>query len=256
MRMRWPVLLLVCLLLLPQSFAWAENDDAPLMLEMQMPDDLEPEDSAPDMTAENPGDENQLEDDEKLTEDQEQGDLAEEELPDSPAPPKKFINKIEEDPELQLSIDEDTFLLYANFLRDELKLNDAAISGVMANIQQESGFDPNKIGDMGFAYGLLQWRGPRLDAMVEFCMEEGLSPISVEGQLHFLKHEMTTGYKYAYDLLLAVPDTQYGVEVATYDFCYYYEAPSDIDAVIATHQKLAVELIYPVLYELWDAGKY
>ena len=161
---------------------------------------------------------------------------------------------MEEDPELVLNIDEDTFLIYARFFRDELGLNNAAIAGIMANMQQESGFNPNKIGDMGFAYGLLQWRGPRLDALVEFCAEEELSPISVEGQLQFMKKELTESYIYCYDLLKDTPEMEYGALTATYYFCQHYEAPSDIDKIIPIREKLASKLIFPTLYELEDAG--
>lgn len=251
------ILLVTALLSVPPALA-AYSGDLPFTVEMPLPADPESKDWVDEAPL--PAEETEIPPEEES--EQKPEEEPEEELKQFdedfllPEKPKKLINKVEDDPDLWLSIDEETFLIYAKYFRDELGLNDAAIAALMANIQQESGFNTNKVGDSGFAYGLMQWRGPRLDALVEFCLEEGLNPISVEGQLAYMKWELTGSYKYAYDLLLAAPDTSVGADIATYDFCYYYLAPANIDASIPMCQKLAVQLIYPTLYELWDAGKY
>jgi hypothetical protein len=146
-----------------------------------------------------------------------------------------------------LSITEEELFELADYLREELGLNDAAIAGVLANLQEESGFDPNKIGDMGAAYGICQWRGARLDQMVQYCDEQDLNPIKLEGQLAFLVHDLKENYIYPYDLLLASPDTEQGALQATYDFCAYYEVPSDPSQESEERERLTKLLIYPTL---------
>ena len=152
-----------------------------------------------------------------------------------------------------LSITEEEFIEYADFLRRELNLNDASLAGILANLQCESGFNPNKVGDMGNAYGLCQWRGPRLDQMVAFCKENGLNPVTKEGQLRFLVHDLKETYIYAYDLIRLCEDSENGALQATYYFCAYYEVPSDPGAESAEREELTELLIYPRLNELSEA---
>ena len=59
---------------------------------------------------------------------------------------------------IYLSITEEEFIEIAEFLRAGLSVNDAALAGILANLQGESGFNPHKIGDGGEAYGICQWR--------------------------------------------------------------------------------------------------
>ena len=91
---------------------------------------------------------------------------------------------------IYLSITEEEFIEISEFLRAGLGINDAALAGVLANLQGESGFNPNKIGDGGAAYGICQWQGPRLDQMVKYCEGNGLNPVSREGQLSFLVYDL------------------------------------------------------------------
>ena len=149
-----------------------------------------------------------------------------------------------------ISITEEEFVEYSEYLRQELNLNDASIAGILSNLQAESGFNPNKVGDMGNAYGLCQWRGARLDQMVEFCKENGLSPVSKEGQLAFLIHDLRDVYVYAYDLIRLCKDSEEGAVQATYYFCAYYEVPADPEAECAERENLTKLLLYPRLNEL------
>lgn len=155
---------------------------------------------------------------------------------------------------IYLSIGEKELLQYFNFFRKEMNMNSAAMAGVLANLQCESEFDPNKIGDYGYAYGLCQWRGPRLDAMLKFCEENDLNPITIEGQLYFLKQEFESSHKYAGNLVCDTPDTLQGALQATRYFCCYYEVPSDPDKVLPDREKIAKELLYPLLLE-WENSK-
>ena len=93
-----------------------------------------------------------------------------------------------------LSLDEETLTEYADLLTEELELPTSAVAGVLANLQVESAFNSKKVGDDGFAYGLCQWRGPRLDAMVEYCDENDLNPIDLKSQLSYLIHDLKENY--------------------------------------------------------------
>ncbi len=148
-----------------------------------------------------------------------------------------------------LSITEEQLKEYAQILRKELKLNDAAIAGILSNIQAESGFNPNKVGDLGEAYGICQWHGPRMEQMSKYCEEKGYNPISMEGQLQFLIYDLQNNYIYPYDLLLACNDSEQGAVQATYYFCAYYESPSDVESISPERERLTKLLIYPKLNE-------
>ena len=151
---------------------------------------------------------------------------------------------------IYLSITEEEFIEIAEFLREGLGVNDAALAGVLANLQGESGFNPNKVGDGGAAYGICQWQGPRLDQMVKYCEENDLNPVSREGQLSFLVHDLINNYIYAYDQIRLCEDSENGALQATYNFCAYYEVPADPGAESVEREEWTKLLIYPKLNEL------
>ena len=149
-----------------------------------------------------------------------------------------------------MSLTEDELAEYAFYLMSNLDINAAAAAGILVNIQFESGFDPNKLGDDGAAYGICQWRGYRLDQMVEFCDEYGYDPISMEGQLAFLVYDLQENYIYPYDLVRLVSDTPDGATDAAFYFCAYYEVPSDPDEESADRLEYCDILFYPALLDL------
>jgi len=151
---------------------------------------------------------------------------------------------------IYLSITEEEFIEIAEFLRAGLGVNDAALAGILANLQGESGFNPNKVGDGGAAYGICQWQGPRLDQMVKYCEENDLNPVSREGQLSFLVHDLINNYIYAYDQIRLCEDSENGALQATYNFCAYYEVPADPGAESVEREEWTKLLIYPKLNEL------
>jgi hypothetical protein len=59
---------------------------------------------------------------------------------------------------------------------------------VMKNMNDESGFDENAIGDRGTAFGIAQWRGDRAENMEAHVADQGLSRF--EGQVGFLIKEL------------------------------------------------------------------
>ena len=149
-----------------------------------------------------------------------------------------------------MSLTEDELLEYAWYLMDALDINPAAAAGILVNIQFESGFDPNKLGDDGAAYGICQWRGDRLDQMVEFCDEYGYDPITMEGQLAFLVYDLQENYIYPYDLVRLVSNPPDGATDAAFYFCAYYEVPWDPDTESADRLTYCYILFYPALLDL------
>ena len=168
----------------------------------------------------------------------------------SPEPTPMPMFDIVDGRTIYLSISEEEFIEIAEYLRKGLGLNDAALAGVLANLQGESGFNPHKIGDSGDAYGLCQWQGARLNQMVEYCEEHDYNPVSLEGQLNFLIHDLKNNYIYAYDQVRLCEDSENGALQATYNFCAYYEVPADPGAESVEREEWTKLLIYPKLNEL------
>lgn len=111
------------------------------------------------------------------------------------------------------------------FLKSELGLNNAEACGVLANIYGESRFVPTAscIDVDGYeSYGLCQWHVTRLQALKNFCEEKDLDYETVEGQLQYLKYELTTSEKFAYSMILGLPDNENGAYTAGYNWCRYF----------------------------------
>ena len=70
----------------------------------------------------------------------------------------------------------------------EKGLSSSAIAGILGNLQQESGLNPNSPGG-----GLAQWIGGRKSNLDAFARQRGLDPNSLEAQLQFMWHEMNGG---------------------------------------------------------------
>ena len=117
-----------------------------------------------------------------------------------------------------------------DFLVDEMGLNSAAACGVLANIEKESNFNPNLYGDSGSSYGICQWHNGRFENLKSFCDKNGYSWKTLEGQLEFLKHELSTNKTDTgkiLDRLASVENTAEGAYQAGYDWCYYFERPAN-----------------------------
>ncbi|MBQ7117555.1 MAG: fibronectin type III domain-containing protein [Clostridia bacterium] len=118
-----------------------------------------------------------------------------------------------------------------SYLTDEMNLNSAAACGVMANIDEESDFNPRLvITDTNglLSGGLCQWNGGRFSRLRAHCKQKGISYLSVEGQLSYLKKELSSkAYGYIYDYLKDVPDTAQGAYDAAHYWCYYFEVPGN-----------------------------
>ena len=77
-------------------------------------------------------------------------------------------------------------------------------SGIVGNLQVESGFNPNIQGDTNLStpsVGIAQWREGRLENLKRFAQENGRSWNDLNVQLSFIIHELRTTHKNA-DMLI------------------------------------------------------
>ena len=102
-----------------------------------------------------------------------------------------------------------------------LGYNKAATCGILANIKFESTFNPGV--DTGTYYGLCQWGGGRRSNLFAWCESNGLDPYSVDGQLQYMQHELTTSYTGAYNSLISCDDSADGAYNAAVAFCNKFE---------------------------------
>ena len=124
-----------------------------------------------------------------------------------------------------------------NYLVLEMGLTPAAACGVLANIECESDFNYNLVGDNGTSYGICQWHNERLTNMKSYCAKNGYAYNSLDGQLHFLQYELSANKSdtgYIMDKLKSVGNTADGAYQAGYDWCYYFERPSNRTAKAET----------------------
>ena len=118
-----------------------------------------------------------------------------------------------------------------SFLTNEMNLNSAAACGILANIERESEFNPALvIRDSNGLHsgGLCQWNGGRFSNLKKYCEKYGYSYLSVEGQMNYLKYELSqNSYNYIYKYLKNVSNNADGAYKAGYYWCYYFEIPSN-----------------------------
>ncbi len=117
------------------------------------------------------------------------------------------------------------------FLTEHMDMPVSSACGVIANIEHESNFNPNALGDGGTSYGICQWHNPsRWDQLIAFCDENGYDWDTMDGQLYYLEYEITQGgeaYTGIYEVLMSQPDTGQGAYQAGYEWCVRFERPDD-----------------------------
>ena len=131
-----------------------------------------------------------------------------------------------EEPEIDYDALDNETAVYV-YLTEEMGLNNAAACGVMANIQHESGFQPDIWGDGGTSLGLCQWHAGRCRNLQRFCRENGYDVESVYGQMAYLQYELETSYPYVLEALESAEDTPQGAYDAAWYWCYWFEIPAD-----------------------------
>lgn len=110
--------------------------------------------------------------------------------------------------------------------------------GITANLSQESGFNPNAVGDGGKAYGVAQWH-PDRQANFKAWAGKDIRQASLEDQLGFVHYELTQGAEVAAGKLLRAADNarDAGAVVSR-----YYERPAQADAEAARRGNAAAQL--------------
>ena len=111
-----------------------------------------------------------------------------------------------------------------SYLRSQ-GFNNAAICGILSNIQHESNFNPNSLGDKGTSYGICQWHNSRWTRLKNYCSKNNLSYKSLEGQVSFLVYELKKYYPKVYNTIKNVPNTKKGAYDAAYSWTVHYEVP-------------------------------
>ena len=113
-----------------------------------------------------------------------------------------------------------------DYLREDMQLNHAVSSAILANIERESRFDPEAIFhdvNGSISYGICQWNGKRFEALQAFCKENELDYTTLEGQLPFLQYELENDERDAYEKIRYAPDTVDGTYIAAYNWAKYFE---------------------------------
>jgi hypothetical protein len=95
--------------------------------------------------------------------------------------------------------------IYLGRLR-QLGYPEHLLGGIDMNAVDESSWNPSAKGDDGNAIGLLQWNGPRADALRAFAAERGGNWEDPLVQADFTHHENQTSEKAAFDRAWAAPD--------------------------------------------------
>ncbi len=129
-------------------------------------------------------------------------------------------------------------------LRNTGRFNNAAICGLMANIQSESNFDPTAT-SRGGSYGLCQWTGSRKADLANYCSSNSLNQDSVDGQIAFLVFELQKSYSSVYKTLTTVANTADGAYNAAYRFCYDFERPASKSSRSTQRGNLAKNTYWP-----------
>lgn len=110
-----------------------------------------------------------------------------------------------------------------SYLVNKLGYTKAEACGILANIWQESKFNPTA---GSYYYGLCQWGGGRRSNLSTWCTDNGYDPASVKGQLEFMDYELKTFYPNTYQKLKAVPNNASGAGDAATIFVRGYEGAS------------------------------
>lgn len=138
-------------------------------------------------------------------------------------------------------------IITADFLRNEMGLNNAVTAGIMANIYDESGFRPDTLGDEGTAYGICQWGPFRRAALERFCGYHTYDVTTIGAQLAYLKIELESDYPKTLELLNKLEDSVEGTREAARLFCKNIEVPTNLSKQIKERQKVAELMYYPML---------
>ena len=130
------------------------------------------------------------------------------------------------------------------YLTSETEYNEAVACGILANIKQESNFNPTS--GKGKSYqGLCQWSTTRFAILEKWCAQNGFDPYSLEGQIKFLKYDLSARYTLYHKALKAIENTSEGAYEAGYYFCYHYERPASLESSSVARGNKARDVYWP-----------
>lgn len=116
-----------------------------------------------------------------------------------------------------------------DYLTQEMGLPSASACGILANIEYESAFNLQALGDNGTSFGLCQWHAGRYSNLKAYCRSRDLDYRTVEGQLAYLEFELQTGYTSLYSLLLGMENSPNGAYRAAQLWCTEFERPANME---------------------------
>ena len=131
------------------------------------------------------------------------------------------------------------------FFMQDLKFNNAADCGVLANIYRESSFNPAAVGDNGTSFGICQWHNDRASRLRGWCKDNDYDWQSMEGQLNYLAYELQTYYPNTFRMVKGVKNSKAGAYEAAYNWCCYYEIPVDTQNTAKMRGSLARDMFWP-----------
>lgn len=103
-------------------------------------------------------------------------------------------------------------------------LSIAGAAGIAGNMQVESAFKTDALGDRGTSIGLVQWHKSNKDALFSWCEQKNMDPLSYEGQMAFLWFELETKFRRLKSYLQTTEDPR----DAAYRFADDFENPAVI----------------------------
>ena len=103
---------------------------------------------------------------------------------------------------------------------------DQQAAAIVGNFQQESGVDPSRVNSIGMR-GIAQWDPNRWRNLEKFASAKNLDPNSLEAQLQFTQHELSTGDGGLSESTLKSSQSTSG---ATVLFRKQYERPNEAEA--------------------------
>lgn len=107
--------------------------------------------------------------------------------------------------------------------------------GIAANLEQESNFQPDAVGDGGNAYGMAQWHPDRQANFAKFSGKD-IRQSTAQEQLEFIHYELTRGAeKSAGERLKMATSAPEAAGIVS----QYYERPADTNGEIARRAAIA-----------------
>lgn len=111
-------------------------------------------------------------------------------------------------------------------------------AGIVANLRQESGLNPNASGDNGQAFGIAQWHPDRQANFAKWAGHD-IHTASLDEQMRFVQHELTQGAeRLAGDALRATVSADLAAEVVSSQ----YERPADREGEATRRGEAAVTI--------------